>query len=244
MITSRQNQWVARVRKARGSRAEVVIEGAKHVREALRLGMSKIVILASASAGFAGEEAEIVSDEIVDWLSDTRTPQGVFGLFERPSSRLDDLLEGRRVSVALDGVQDPGNVGTIVRLASAFGASGVVILPGTADPWGSRAVRASAGAILSVPVVELAPPALVELADSEGLAFLAAEARGTRSEMPGRDLVLVLGSEGRGLSREVASRAELVSIGMESKADSINVGSAAAILLHASYHAARSSRTL
>src|SRR5206468_5657083 len=94
------------------------------------------------------------SAALFDSLADTKTSQGVIAIFERPQFG-DFFADRERVIVALDGVQDPGNVGTIVRLAAAFDAAGVALLPGSADAYGPKAIRASAGAILTVPIVSM-----------------------------------------------------------------------------------------
>lgn len=103
------------------------------------------------------------TNELFDQLSDTRAPQNVLALFERPSFTAREILSRRHsVAVALDAVQDPGNVGTIVHLAAAFDAAGVLLLPGCADPYGPKAIRASVGSILNVPVANITPSDLRE----------------------------------------------------------------------------------
>ena len=146
-ITSRQNTWFQRMQRALKEHAdEIVIEGPKQVDDAIRAGWKPIAVV--------GRDL-IFSDALVDALSDTKTSQGVIALFERPRFALEEVLARRdTIAVALDGVQDPGNVGTIVRLAAAFDAAGVILLPGCADPYSPKAIRASAGAVLHVPIVD------------------------------------------------------------------------------------------
>src|SRR5947207_4265261 len=124
MITSKENAWFKRLRNAMREHAdEIVIEGPKAVSDAMAAGWKPI-----ATPEF--------SPQLVKSISDTKTSQGVIGLFERPRWKKEQILARRdAVAVALDGVQDPGNVGTIVRLAAAFDAAGVIILPGSADPF-------------------------------------------------------------------------------------------------------------
>src|SRR5207237_5091330 len=94
------------------------------------------------------------SSTLFDAVAETKSPQNVIALFERPRVDLQSLFARESsIVIALDGVQDPGNVGTIVRLAAAFDANGIALLPGCADAFAPKAVRSSAGAILSVPVV-------------------------------------------------------------------------------------------
>src|ERR1043165_7298253 len=143
-ITSRQNPWFKRVRDAAKEHAdEIVIEGPKQVEDAVAAGWSPIIVVE-------------FSDDLLRGVAGTKTSQGVFGLFHRPPSRFAD----DKLVVALDGVQDPGNVGTIVRLAAAFDA-GVALLPGCADPFSPKAIRASAGAILNVPIAAVTAQQLI-----------------------------------------------------------------------------------
>src|SRR6266446_2425171 len=133
MITSRQNPWFQRVRDAiREHAGEIVIEGPKAVADAVAAGWRPIAVIERAKDAAPRADAVVFSAALFDQLTETKTPQGTLGLFERP--RTSDLLVHRdKIIVALDGVQDPGNVGTIVRLAAAFDAAGVALLPGCAD---------------------------------------------------------------------------------------------------------------
>src|SRR5207245_4748691 len=100
-------------------------------------------------------------------------------LFPRPHWTADDVFDDKIV-VALDGVQDPGNVGTIVRLAAAFDAAGLIVLPGCADPYGPKAIRASAGAILNVPIAAMSVEELLR----SGRPLFVADAKGSTSDSP------------------------------------------------------------
>src|ERR1043165_6818452 len=176
-ITSRENRWFKRVRDAvREHAEEIVIEGPRAVADAVAAGWSPIAVVE-------------FSEELRRSVGDTKTSQGVFGLFERPPAR----FATDKLVAALDGVQDPGNVGTIVRLAAPFGA-GVALLPGCADPFSPKAIRASAGAILSVPIASVTAQELIETRRP----LLYTDAAGVTPPPP-RDAILVLGSEGRGV---------------------------------------------
>src|SRR5205085_4822290 len=121
---------------------EIVIEGPKAVADAIAAGWKSIPIPQFAPA-------------LLKSITDTKTSQGVIGMFERPRWTAEQIFSTNRLAVALDGVQDPGNVGTIWRLAAAFDAACVIVLPGCADPFGSKAIRASAALILDVAVLSL-----------------------------------------------------------------------------------------
>ena len=179
LISSRQNPLFKRIREAiREHAGEIVIEGPKQVADATAAGWKPIAVI---------ERDVHVSAELFDQLSETRSPQGVIALFERPRGDAAKILARRNtVAIALDGVQDPGNVGTIVRLAAAFDAAGVLLLPGCADAFGPKAIRASAGAILHVPVASID-----RLPDTS---LFYADMRGEITEPPTRDAILVFGN--------------------------------------------------
>ena len=170
--------------------------------------------------------------DLFDALAETKSPQNVIGLFERPRSSAADILKRHHtVAIALDGVQDPGNVGTIVRLAAAFDAAGLLLLPGCADPFGPKAIRSSAGAILNVPVASIT---MEELLDSRAN-LVAADMSGAIGDPPSRDAVFVFGNEGAGVSEELMRAAATIAIPMSARVESLNVASSAAILLARSF---------
>jgi len=205
MISSRENAWFKRVRHAIREHAdEIALEGDKNIQDAIAAGWKPI-----ATPEFA--------PKLLKSLTDTKA----VALFARPRWKIDDLFKGK-IAIALDGVQDPGNVGTIVRLAAAFDASGVILLPGCADAYGPKAIRASAGAILHVPIVEMTVDALL----ARGVPIFAADMNGS-DELPHG--ILVFGSEGQGVSERL--RTNRVSVRTSGRIESLNVAAAAAILL-------------
>lgn len=224
VISSRHNPLVKRIREAiREHDAEIVIEGPKQVADAVASGWKAIAVIT--------RDVDVTA-EVFDAMSETRTSQGVLGLFERPHASAIEILSRRdSIAVALDGVQDPGNVGTIVRLAAAFDASGVLLLPGCADAFGPKAIRSSAGAILNVHV---APVTIRELLDC-GLPLLAADASGSAVPPPSTGAVLVFGNEGTGVSEELLRHSTPIAIPMSARMESLNVASSAAILLAQSF---------
>jgi TrmH family RNA methyltransferase len=229
-ISSRQNALFKRVRRAIDEHAEeIVIEGPKAIDDAVANGWKPLVIIGREGASARGRAGEIaVSAALFDSVASTVTSQGVIALFERPA--FGDLFADRgRIIIALDGVQDPGNVGTIVRLAAAFDAGGVVLLPGTADAYSPKSIRASAGAILTVPVVSMSHE------DLSSWPLFAADANGEAIDPPARGAVIVFGSEGSGVSPEIAERATKIAIPMSKRIESLNVASSAAILLARSF---------
>jgi len=246
---------------ARAHCDEIVMEGPKAVADAMAAGWRPIILTLSEREGeaavgagealdellraahphrslpfaFAQGRDDIVavfSDALMNDLTDTKTSQGVLALFERPRATLDQLFaRDDTVVVALDGVQDPANVGAIVRLAAAFDAAGVALLPGCADPFGPKAIRASAGAILNVPCAS----ASVDELRARDWPLFAADGHGSPADPPSRRAVLAFGSEGSGVSDEMARAARKIAIPMSARVESLNVAMAAAILLARSY---------
>jgi RNA methyltransferase, TrmH family len=223
-ISSRQNPWFKRIREAIREHAdEIVIEGPKPVADAIGAGWTPIKVVT--------RDVDFTS-EVFDALAETKSPQNVIGLFERPRTSLPDLfVRETSIVIALDGVQDPGNVGTIVRLAAAFDANGVVLLHGCADAFSPKAIRASAGAILTVPVVSCPVDDLV----ARGWPIIAADARGEIADPPAQHAVLAFGSEGSGLSPALANAARTIAVAMSPRIESLNVAACAAILMARSY---------
>lgn len=225
-VGSRQNALFKRVREAlRRHDDEIVLEGRKQVEDALAQGWKPIELI---TRGLVREGATAFTPELFDALSDTRSPQDVMALFERPRATFEDL-DSQRLIVALDGVQDPGNVGTIIRLAAAFDAGGVALLPGSADPFSPKAIRASAGSALTVPIAATTSEQMI----ASGLSIYYADAKGRSTTPPSSRAILVFGSEGTGVSEEIRRGATAigVSISMSDRVESLNVAASAAILL-------------
>jgi RNA methyltransferase, TrmH family len=169
-------------------------------------------------------------------VTGTETPQGVLVTAEIPHFALAGLQpQQHSLVVLLDAVQDPGNFGSIVRSADAFGAAGVIALPGTVDPWNAKAVRAAAGSSLRVPVVEATlDEALVHLRQHDFL-LLGADMAGDPVDTvaPAPRTALVLGNEGAGLSATLQQQLDgTVGVPIRGSAESLNVGVAAGILLY------------
>lgn len=235
-ITSRSNQWFRRFREAIDRHElEIVIEGRKQLADAIEAGWRPIAV-AAVDGAEAPDHALVFTPALFRALTNTETTQGLIGLFERRESTLDSLLQSATTTVVvLDGVQDPGNVGTIVRLAAAFDAAGVVLLEGCADAFSQKAIRASVGAVLTVPVARSTRATLLEAVAGLHIAMFAAHRSASHSPLPAGRSILVLGSEGQGVSREIAERAAAVSIAMSDRVESLNVAAAAAILLAEQY---------
>ena len=184
-----------------------------------------------------------LGDTELDGLAATESPQAVLLVCREPVAGLDDLTYDRPVLV-LDAIQDPGNVGTLIRSAVAFGMTGIVTLDGTADPWGAKAVRASAGMAFRLPIVRCdVDAALSAFAENKVQVLVAAASAGAAAEtslavrsgprVRRRDVALFLGNEGSGVRDKVRAAAHgTVSVEMSGPAESLNVGVAGSILMH------------
>lgn len=161
-------------------------------------------------------------------MSGTSTPQGILALFPKPPED-EGVLESGRLVLALDAVQDPQNVGALVRAAAGFGADAVVVGPGSAHPFGDRAVRASAGAVFRLPVFEIQDWS-AEL-HKRGYLLAVADARGgeeaTAYVWEGR-WAIVVGNEGHGPTVQGERRLTMV---LRRGVESLNVALAGAVLL-------------
>ena len=182
----------------------------------------------------AGVRAVEVPEELMAYISPMDAPQGVLFAARRRSAALPAALAGRRY-LALEGVQDPGNVGTILRTADAFEADGLFLLPGCADPYGPKTLRASMGAVFRRPVWQCGLEELGGLAEGAGLPLLGAALRADTVDARQARLdrcVLLIGSEGRGLSpAALAACGQTVRIPMNPRCESLNAAVAAAVLL-------------
>ncbi len=239
---SDQNPLLKQIRRAvsRGTLTEdgyAVAEGLHLLEEARAAGREIGAILVAESAASRYPEARVISDKAFREIASTETPQGVVALVRPLEWSLQDMLavdhSGKdALLVVVDGIQDPGNAGAVLRAAEAFGASGVVFLKGTVNPYNPKCLRGSAGSAFRVPLV--AGLDAREFLERVSLPLYAAMPRAKRLANEA-DLkapcALVIGSEGRGVSPEIQARAEGVRI-PTSGVESLNAAVAAGILLY------------
>ena len=180
------------------------------------------------------QNVTVVTSEILSLLADSKTPQGIVAeiLIEQPE--LPDPLQGRYLY--LEDVQDPGNVGTMIRTADAAGFDGVMLSKASADLYSLNTLRSMQGSHFHLPIWKMDREELFERASQSNLAVLAttlSEASMDYRQLPQIDqLILVMGNEGKGISPEMATRADqLVHITMPGRAESLNVAVAAGILM-------------
>jgi len=240
-ITSRQNpllQHLVRLQAGAGERRrsnEIVGDGWKLLEEALHYGAVRAVIAAEGQtlpALPASVRIAAVPASLLEAVSRMETPQGVLFIADRPAEDDAPLQVG---SLILDGVQDPGNVGTVIRAAEAFGAPQIVLTEGCADPFGPKALRASMGSAFRQPVKTVERADVPSLCRAAGLKLLATALSDTAKPLGNAFLenaVVVIGSEGRGVSRTLLDAAdECVIIPMEGQVESLNAAAAATVIL-------------
>ena len=251
-ITSRQNPLVKRAQRVRNGAqpAHMFIEGVRLVEEALEaeLAIESLIYtpeLASTDRGAAllaraahkRFRGALVPEPLMRSICDVETPQGAVAIAMRPRFEIEDLFAGDAPLIAaLEALQDPGNVGTIIRAAEAAGASGVIVSPGTAEPYGPKALRASMGSAFRLPVARgTALASAAAQARSRGMAVVAADAGGPLRYTDfdwTRPALLLIGNEGAGLSSEARALAdESISIPLAPPVESLNAAVAAAVIL-------------
>jgi TrmH family RNA methyltransferase len=244
MITSPRNPHVRSLRalnrsRQRGGQRRVVVTGVRLVDAAIRYGarLEEILVVAEATglaglrarAAAAGATVIPVSERVIRAVAEVETPQPVAAVIVLPQPV--SLAEMRwSWLVVADGLQDPGNLGTLIRTAHAAGFDAVAVTEGTVDPFNAKAIRASAGSCFGSPIVRVSPEAVprdahVWIADANG----EDDYRRVRFEPP---LVLVFGSEGRGPAHAWPG-ARRVRIPIRAGVESLNVTAAAAVLLFA-----------
>jgi TrmH family RNA methyltransferase len=185
-----------------------------------------------------GTKTVLVSLYVFESLTQVESPQGVLGVVRRPPDAPRAVLKRADALLAvLDGIQDPGNVGAIVRTAAAAAATAGIIVGAAADPYGSKAIRASAGAVFHLPLLFFASATdAAEALQAAGVAVLVADPRAERLHTGvsyARPVAIVFGSEGAGPSQGWGQRATAVRLPMAASVESLGVAAAAAILLYA-----------
>jgi RNA methyltransferase, TrmH family len=237
-------------RKGRERRSLFLAEGVRTVEEVVRarVGVRAAIVSPQLEESPRGrsllEALERRADETVrvparelNSLADTDSPQGVLVIAEIPTQPIEGIrLAERARVVVLDGVQDPGNAGTIARTAAALGSAAVIALPGTVDLWNPKVVRGAMGAHFHIPTLHAEPDELLAWLDAQKFEIWAADARGEPLEslpVPER-VAIVVGNEGAGISSQMLERASRrVALPLSQAVESLNVAVAAGIILYA-----------
>lgn len=246
-ITSRQHPLVRRCRELARQRPDgaVLLDGAHLLEAALDADVHVETILTTdgsssliARARSSGAEVAEVPASVLDAASPVRQPSGVLAIASWSAATLKEALAAANAPVlALVGVQDPGNLGSSIRAADALGASTVLVLDGSADPGGWKALRGAMGSTFRLPIARGTTDAALTIARRQGLTIAAAAPSGgldLRSSPLPPTTLLLLGNEGSGLPAEVLAQANTtVTVPMRSGVESLNVAVTAALLLDA-----------
>ncbi len=250
-VESKDNPLIRRVsrlaseRKFRKAQGEMVCEGEKMLREALQSGIRVSDVILSESrewsehllkqAETAGARLTQVPERLLKGLSHVETPQGLVFVCAQPVFALERLERAQRLMV-LDGLQDPGNLGTIIRTADAFALDGVILCEGCVDPASPKVVRATMGAIFRVPVVSAPLLDTAAWLRQHELPLYATALRTTSVPLTCVDLrraAVIIGNEGRGVSEQGLTLSEKqIIIPMTGRAESLNASIAASIVMY------------
>ena len=240
IITSKANSVVKNAKKLHQKKyrkSAYLIEGWHLFEEAVQAGVTieKIFALESYRDQLAAFPQTVwVSEEILRDLADTQTPQGIVAVIQKEEVGLPDLHQGKYLF--LEDVQDPGNVGTMIRTADAAGFTGVIVSDKSADIYSLKTLRSMQGSHFHLPIYRMPLTSFVEEAKKSDLPILATtlsrDSKDYRELSSLENFVLVMGNEGQGISSVMAESADqLVHIGMKGRAESLNVAVAAGILM-------------
>lgn len=253
IVQSKQNARLKQLRRAlaqpgRAAGELAALEGPHLLGEALRAGLHIDCVFAAHEredllADFplpAGVEVLLIPQHILAPVLTTETPQPLAALVAPPTWTWQDLLApvGRRAPLllVLAALQDPGNLGTILRSAEAFGATGIVALPGTVSAWNPKAVRASAGSVLRMPFLSATPVELfAELHAAHVRLFTTAlrDAESAHTAGLAAPSAILIGNEGNGVPADIAAHADAaLTIPCPGPVESLNAAVAASILLY------------
>jgi TrmH family RNA methyltransferase len=271
IVQSKQNSRLKDLRRAlahpgrdasgvtgRDSRGLAGIEGPNLLEEALRAGLRvTTVFVAQGSEQLleglalpAETEVLLLPRDLLDSALATETPQPVAALVEPPAWSWVDVLGGADKAapllVVLAGLQDPGNLGTILRSAVAFGATGILSLPGTVSEWNPKAVRASAGSVFRLPLLAVSEKDCLTRLRKAGVKIWTTAVHGAEAadciDLAG-PVALLIGNEGNGVPRELAARADgAVTIPCPGPVESLNAAVATSVLLYEASRQRRSAR--
>jgi TrmH family RNA methyltransferase len=241
-IESRQNETVKRMRSLlrdasfRKEAGEYVGEGFKLYDEAMKQGLVRSVFLADRASGFTvSEDIPVYSlpDALFDYVSDQQNGQGLLFTCGMAGLRLPGVLSGSYL--LLDGISDPGNLGTIIRTAEAFGLEGLILCGKCVDRYNPKVVRGAMGGLFRIPTYEAGYAEILSLIEASNIPFYRAEARDGALPLGSvsfKNAVIAVGNESAGISEELrAAKATDLVIPMPGGAESLNAAVAASIFM-------------
>lgn len=255
VITSLSNKWIKivsqlRIKKYRDKNSSFIMEGIRLVEELIKLKKTDVIcFVLDKNINKERIENIIKSGEVLNWeilfvnekvmnkLSGTEHTQGILAIVKKPYFRLNELC-GENIGkyVFLDEVQDPGNIGTIIRTAAGAGMDAVILSKGCADPYSEKVIRSSMGSILRIPIItNVSIDELIEWKINKKIYFVGTSLQNAE---PYTDVLLkdgclfMFGNEGNGISKELLDISDKrIFIPLKSNVESLNVSIAAAVIL-------------
>jgi RNA methyltransferase, TrmH family len=254
-IQSSQNNTIKEIKalhlkKNRDAQGLYFIEGIRFISDAIDNGQQIVkVIFSDKLESLNGgkelidmitatcEDCSLVSEKLFKEISDTQTPQGILAVLKKTEFVFDTVIEQGHSLVILDSLQDPGNVGTIIRTADAAGISAVILAKGCVDLFSPKVLRATMGSIFHMPIFEgIDINETIDILKKSGYKVIASHLAGQNNyfdeDLTGKS-VIVVGNEANGISNETAKVADrLVKIPMPGRAESLNASVAASIMIY------------
>ena len=237
IITSRANERVKAARalqqhKERETSGLHLIEGDKLVLEAIRSGAKIETVFAKEDAPCPeGVEIVTVSDSVMEAICSQKSPQSLCAVVRTPETTCPETYP-QGLLIALDRLQDPGNLGTIIRTADALGAAGILLSPDSADPYSPKSLRAAMGSTYHIPVWTGDLLRELPILKAQGFACICGHLKGDgKLPLHGENAVLVVGNEGQGVSDEVAKLCFRYRMPMRGQAESLNAAVFAALMM-------------
>lgn len=249
IIQSKDNSIIFEIKKLKEKkyrilRKQFIVEGFRFVSEALQSEFQVSIVIVSESQRSRYEKFQIdemiksdtkvyyVNEKLFNTICSTESPQGILAVVTNKQIKLEDVTG---FYVLVDGVQDPGNLGTIIRSADASGALGVILLKGTVDAFNEKALRATMGSIFHLPVVEFKDLHELKNLMTSGFKLIVSSLEGENNfyeeSLQGK-IIIAVGNEGSGVSKEIHELADKrVKIPMPGKAESLNVAIAGSIMM-------------
>jgi TrmH family RNA methyltransferase len=242
----RVKQWATlQDRKYRDREHKYLIEGIHLVQEALMYSVPMETLIFSLDRGLPADIIPLlqsnieligVSEAVLAKICDTVSPQAVVAVMRKGMTEVSDILDHHRsLVIVIDGIQDPGNLGTIIRSADAVGASAVVLGKGTVDLYNAKTIRSTMGSMFHLSIAECDLNTIIPLAKLRGVQVVSTRIEQAVSCYDAdftKDTWMIVGNEGQGVSANIAQYAQLfVNIPMPGKAESLNVAMASTVLL-------------
>jgi TrmH family RNA methyltransferase len=235
-ISSLQHPIVKHLKKLRTCRnyryaqQSIILIGKKIVQEAATLYAFKTLIIAEENTNFAAEKIYTASNELFQKISGLPSPEPWIAEIAMPSAK---DLGSFQFLLALDGIQDPGNLGSLFRTAWAFGVEGIFLLNAAVDPYNDKVLRASKGAVLRIPFTFIAQQKFLRIVEQKKAELFIADLQGTDFSTASyqKPLIVLLGNESHGPSNHFFQLGQKITIPMKRSFDSINVATAGGILM-------------